>query len=140
MDEKLVKEVAKIPDKYGGTIGIEAAKSVIPLIEASVKAQYEKQIEYWREKCFNDTMSAKKSGWDDCEKSIKAQLKAEIEGIENPYRDENIEERVYEGSIIYKQKGVNNHRDNIGCWRELASIFEECRQAVLKKLEGITNG
>lgn len=39
------------------------------------------EANYWREKCYNDTMSAKKSGWDDAEKFYKANYQQRVEGI-----------------------------------------------------------
>ena len=41
-----------------------------------------RDMEYWREKCYNDTMSAKKSGWDDCRKFYKTKMAALFEEIE----------------------------------------------------------
>ena len=39
------------------------------------------EIDHWREKCFNDTMSAKKSGWDDAEKFFKAECEQKVKEI-----------------------------------------------------------
>jgi len=45
---------------------------------ASIK---DKKIEYWREKCWNDTMSAKKSGWDDAEKWFKSKCQDRVDKL-----------------------------------------------------------
>ena len=50
--------------------------------EETAKAQLahcQSAINYWREKCYNDTMSAKKSGYDDAIKMNEAIVKAERE-------------------------------------------------------------
>ncbi len=39
-----------------------------------LRPEVDKAVSYWREKCFNDTMSAKKSGWDACEKFYKDRI------------------------------------------------------------------
>jgi excinuclease UvrABC ATPase subunit len=48
-----------------GKIFIELdADSILALVQPAID-ELEKKVGYWQEKCFNDTMSAKKSGWDD---------------------------------------------------------------------------
>lgn len=42
---ELEEQVAMIPDKQGNPIGVDAACQIIPLIEASVKAQIRAEIE-----------------------------------------------------------------------------------------------
>lgn len=116
MDEKLVEEVAfkfcsivngdpeRCKPKYCNECGFklprltEAFYEVIPLIEASVKAQ----------------------------------LKAEIEGIENPY---NKAERLDGDGLIYKLSNGNYIDGTSLITRRLT--FDEAIQAVLKKLEGM---
>ena len=50
------------------------------LFEAQ-RAKDKAEIDRWREKCFNDTMSAKKSGWDDAEKFFKAECEQKVKEI-----------------------------------------------------------
>jgi len=39
-----------------------------------MRDKVDKDVSYWREKYYNDTMSAKKSGWDDAVSFFKSEL------------------------------------------------------------------
>ncbi len=82
---RVVAEVSKkgFSGELVALCNMEADKAII----SKVKAHYEPLIAHWREKCFNDTMSAKKSGWDDAEKFYKEKIKQAFkEGVDKTHK------------------------------------------------------